>query len=277
MGPLPQALCCGILGGPMSGEPLGHSPRRGAASQEALSRCTKQAVPGEAMRGPRRKRQQCTQLAMNLQIRSWLGGFSSHLRLHQGGKGGSSSTKCSFHSTLAHSSSHAGLGGPGEQSLMCPSPEAGRRPCKAVSSSSRLWTQRGPWQSPCGALGPEVEPSKKNCFSPRISSPILQSARVSPSFKRGCLPQSFYRRRSGLLALAACRWGLPFRIQTLGSPRASVPGCLLLPRPVFKRREKPIALSSTESGQLCVHMEVLITPGDSCSRSQGRQVVGDRC
>ena len=190
MGALPQALCCGILGGPMSGEPPGHSPRKGAASQEAPSRCTKQAVPGEAMRGPRRKRQQCTQLAMNLQIRSWLGGFSSHLRLHQGGKGGSSSAKCSFHSTLAHSSSHAGLGGPGEQSRMCPSPEAGRRPCKAVSSSSRLWTQRGPWQSPCGALGPEVEPSKKNCFSPRISSPILQSAQVSPSFKRERMPTS---------------------------------------------------------------------------------------
>lgn len=165
MGPLPQALCCGILGGPMSGEPLGHSPRRGAASQEALSRCTKQAVPGEAMRGPRRKRQQCTQLAMNLQIRSWLGGFSSHLRLHQGGKGGSSSTKCSFHSTLAHSSSHAGLGGPGEQSLMCPSPEAGRRPCKAVRAPAAAYGRSGaPGSRPVGLWAQKWNHPKKIVF-----------------------------------------------------------------------------------------------------------------
>lgn len=193
MDPLPQASCCCILGGPVSGEPLGHSPRRGTASQEALSRYTKQAVPGEVTRGPCRKRQQCTQLATNLKIRSWLGRFSSHLRLHQGGKGGSSSTKCNFHSTLAPSSSHAGPGGPGEQSLMRPSPEAGRRdPAKLSAPAAAYGRSRAPGSCPVGLWTQKWDHPKKLFFSPIISFPILQSAQVSPSFKRERMPTSVF-------------------------------------------------------------------------------------
>lgn len=77
---------------------------------------------------------------------------------------------------------------------------------------------------------------------------------MSPSFKRerGCPPQSFYRRGSGL-ALAGCLGGLPFRTQTLGSPRASVPGCLFLAQPVFQRRVKPTAELHRVRAAMCPH------------------------
>lgn len=71
--------------------------------------------------------------------------------------------------------------------------------------------------------------------------------------------------------------GAPFQDTDLGKSQGLSAWLPLPGSAVFQRRVKPTALSSTESGQLCVHMEVLITPGDSCSRSQGKQVVGDRC
>lgn len=243
MGPLPQTSCCGILGGPVRREPPGHSPRRGTASQQAPSRCTKQAVPGEATRGARRKGKQCTQLAMNLKIRSWLGGFSRHLRLHQGGKGGSSSAKCNFHSTLAPSSSHAGLGGPGEQSLMRPSPEVGRRdPAKLSAPAVAYGRSRAPGSRPV-LWAQKWDHIKKILFFHQefLLLSFTRYRCLHHLKERGCPPQSFYRRGSGLLALAACLRGLPFRTQTLGSPRASVPGCLFLAQPVFQRRVKPTA------------------------------------
>ena len=120
---------------------------------------------GEVTRGPCRKRQQCTQLATNLKIRSWLGRFSSHLRLHQGGKGGSSSTKCNFHSTLAPSSSHAGPGGPSEQSLMRPSPEAGRRdPAKLSAPAAAYGRSRAPGSCPVGLWTQKWDHPKKIVF-----------------------------------------------------------------------------------------------------------------
>lgn len=53
------------------------------------------------------------------------------------------------------------------------------------------------------------------------------------------------------------------------APRHSSPeSCGLTaqpPPPMARWSGKPTALSSTKTGQLSVHMEVLVTPGDSCS------------
>ena len=103
---------------------------------------------------------------------SWVGGFSSCLRLHQGGKGGekfSQKVQLPLHASSQLLPRRAGQARGNHP--RCVPLQRRERPCKAASSSSLLWTQQGPLAATLWGSGPssgcpaeDDHPKKKNLF-----------------------------------------------------------------------------------------------------------------